>query len=52
LKIISSIVKKDSAMLKVAGSRGLDNAEGTIDMIKEDGKWKVNLESWVSGEVN
>lgn len=52
LRIVSSIVKKDSAILKVSGSRGPDNAEGTINMIKENGRWKVNLEAWVSGEIN
>ncbi len=52
LEIVSSIVKKDSAIIKVAGSRGADSSEGTINMIKENGKWKVNLEAWVSGELN
>jgi len=52
VEIVSSIVKQDSAFLKVEGNRGADNSEGNIEMIKEDGTWKVNLESWVSGEVN
>jgi hypothetical protein len=52
LEIISSLVKKDRALLMVKGSRGAENSRGTIDMILEDGKWKVNLESWETSNLN
>jgi len=46
LEIISSLIDKERALLIIAGSRGDEVSRGTIDMIKENALWKVNLETW------
>ncbi len=51
VEIVSSIENKESALLNVIGTRGPDIAEGKIEMVKENNLWKVDHESWVSGEL-
>ena len=51
VNILSTEIKGDKALLIVIGSRGSAKSEGTIDMVKENNRWKVDLESWISGEI-
>lgn len=46
IEILSSLIDKDRAFLVIIGNRGEDVSKGKIDMILEDKKWKVNLETW------
>jgi len=43
IEIISTKIDGDKAVLKAKGTRG------TITMLKENGDWKVNKQSWQSG---
>ena len=49
IEVLSSEIDGDKAKLKVKGTRGAEVSRGTITMLKENGEWKVNKQSWVSG---
>ena len=46
--IESSEITGNKAELKAMGKRGEEISKGTITMLKEDGMWKVNKQSWES----
>ncbi len=46
IELIESNIKEKTAELKFKGSKGLQSYKGTVLMIFEDGKWKVNEQSW------
>jgi len=49
IDIVSSNIEGDKAVLKVNGTRGPEVSKGTVTMLKENGTWKVNKQSWKSG---
>ena len=49
IEIISTKIDGDKAVLKAKGTRGTEVSRGTITMLKENGDWKVNKQSWQSG---
>ena len=49
IEIISTKIDGDKAVLKARGIRGNEVSRGTITMLKENGDWKVNKQSWQSG---
>ena len=49
IEIVSSEIVGDKAVLKAKGTRGAEVSVGNVTMVKEDGLWKVNKQSWESG---
>ena len=49
IEIVSSKIEGDKATLNANGSRGGEVSKGTVTMLKENGVWKVNKQSWKSG---
>ena len=49
IEIVSSEIDGDKAVLKAKGTRGAEVSIGNVTMVKEDGLWKVNKQSWESG---
>lgn len=49
IEIVSTKIDGDKAVLKAKGTRGTEVSRGTITMLKENGDWKVNKQSWESG---
>jgi len=49
IEIVSTKIDGDKAVLKAKGTRGTEVSRGTITMLKENGDWKVNKQSWKSG---
>jgi len=49
IEIVSSEIEGDKAILKAKGTRGSEVSIGNVTMVKEDGLWKVNKQSWESG---
>ena len=48
IKIVSSTIEGNKAVLAMTGRRGGDMTEGVATMLLEDGQWKVNKQSWKS----
>ena len=46
IEILDSKISGENAELKMTGNRGIDKADGTVKMVREDGSWKVTEESW------
>ena len=51
IKVISSEITDNKAVLTMKGERGGQIADGVVTMLREDGKWKVNKQSWKSSSV-
>ena len=51
IKVISSEITDNKAVLTMMGERGGQIADGVVTMLREDGKWKVNKQSWKSSSV-
>ena len=49
IEIVSSDIQGDKAVLKAKGTRGSEVSVGSVTMVKEDGLWKVEEQSWESG---
>jgi hypothetical protein len=49
IRIISGSIDGDVATLLTKGKDGDGTSDGTITMVKESGAWKVQKESWQSG---
>ena len=49
IEILSTKIEGDKAVLKAKGTRGTEVSRGSIAMLKENGEWKVNKQSWESG---
>jgi len=52
IKIMNTKISGKKAVLTMAGKREDDISEGSVTMLMEDGKWKVNKQSWDSGVTN
>lgn len=50
IEILSIDIEGKNAVMKARGTRGSEVSEGTINMISENGAWKVGQQSWESGE--
>jgi hypothetical protein len=50
IRIISGSIDGDVATLLAKGKDGDGTSDGTITMVKESGGWKVQKESWHSGQ--
>ena len=48
IEVLSSKTTGKKAVLAMKGRRGDDVSEGTVTMLEENGKWKVNKQSWKS----
>lgn len=51
IQIVSSNVDGDKAVLEVKGTRGMEVSKGTVKMIRLDGEWKIEEQSWTSDET-
>jgi len=48
VKFLNGVVDGDNATLNVSAKDGKESSTGTIEMIRDGGKWKVKHESWQS----
>ncbi len=48
IEIVSSKITGKKAVLAMTGRRGGKISDGTVTMLQENGKWKVNKQSWES----
>jgi hypothetical protein len=49
INVVGSKITGDRAELALTGRRGDEVSEGTVTMLRENGEWKVNRQSWKSG---
>ena len=46
IEVVDIQTNGNSSVLTMKGSRGIDSADGTVNMVLEDETWKVSEESW------
>lgn len=49
MKVLGGSLDGDTATLNVEGMQDTEKVTATVTMVREDGAWKIERESWTSG---